>query len=156
MAELMARYSGREKLMILIGLLIVSIVALDTLVIAPYQNRVTDLNEAIQQSESDWQWMQSMAHRIPVNRSLSPQRFQGSLANLISETVKRRNLNQFLDQVTPNGEEQIRVRFNAVPFDQLVRFIAEMNDNGLRVKDLRINTSDRPAQVDSSLVLHKV
>lgn len=156
MAELLARYSARERLIVLIALLVMIILGIHAFVIEPYQKRIASLGEDIGQSKSDLQWMESMVHRIQTSTSkASQQSFSGSLANLIDQAVKQQNLNSFLAQMTPKGEEEIRVRFSAVPFDQLIRFIAKMSDQGLKVKDLRINASDNPAQVDSNLVLNK-
>ncbi len=156
MAELMARYSARERLIVVIALFIMLALGIHALVIEPYQKRFTSLNEAIEQSKNDLQWMASVVHRIPKRTAgIAQQSFNGSLANLINQAVKRQNLNSYLAQMTPKGEEEIRVRFSAVPFELLIRFIAKMNDLGLNVKDLRINASDNPAQVDSNLVFNK-
>ena len=156
MAELMARYSARERLIVLIALLVMFTLGIHALVIEPYQKRLTSLSEEIEQSKNDLQWMTSMVHRIPTSATgIAQQSFSGSLANLINQAVKQQNLNAFLAQMTPRGEEEIRVRFSAVPFELLIRFIAKMNDLGLNVKDLRINASDNPAQVDSNLVFNK-
>ncbi len=156
MAELMARYSVREKVIVLIGLLVMLALGTHALVIEPHQKRLASLGEEIEQSKSDLQWMKSMVHSIPSSTASIPQQsFSGSLANLINQAVKQQNLNSFLAQMTPKGEEEIRVRFSAVPFELLIRFIAKMNDLGLNVKDLRISASDNPAQVDSNLVFNK-
>ena len=121
MAEFLARYSARERFIVLIALLVMFILATHAFVIEPYQNRIASLGEEIEQSKSDLQWMASMVHRIPTNVSnVSQQSFSGSLANLIDQAVKQQNLNSFLAQMTPKGEEEIRVRFSAVPFDQLI------------------------------------
>lgn len=152
----MARYSARERIIVLIAALVISGLAIHALIIEPYQNRLSSLSEEIKQAKSDLQWMASMVHSIPSGgNNVSQQSFSGSLANLINQAVKQQNLNSFLAQMTPKGEEEIRVRFSAVPFELLIRFIAGMNDQGLNVKDLRINASDNPAQVDSNLVLIK-
>ncbi len=156
MAELMARYSVREKVIVLIGLLVMLALGTHALVIEPHQKRLASLGEEIEQSKSDLQWMKLMVHSIPSSTASIPQQsFSGSLANLINQAVKQQNLNSFLAQMTPKGEEEIRVRFSAVPFELLIRFIAKMNDLGLNVKDLRISASDNPAQVDSNLVFNK-
>ncbi len=156
MAELMARYSAREKFIVLIGLLVMLALGTHALVIEPHQKRLASLGEEIEQSKSDLQWMKLMVHSIPSSTASIPQQsFSGSLANLINQAVKQQNLNSFLAQMTPKGEEEIRVRFSAVPFELLIRFIAKMNDLGLNVKDLRISASDNPAQVDSNLVFNK-
>ncbi len=156
MAELMARYSAREKFIVLMALLVMSGVGIHALIIEPYQERIASLGEEIEQSKSDLEWMASMVHRIPADgNNVNQKSFSGSLANFINQAVQQQKLNSFLAQMTPRGEDEIRVRFSAVPFDLLIRFIANMNDQGLNVKDLRINAGDNPAQVDSNLVLNK-
>ena len=56
----------------------------------------------------------------------------------------------------PNGEDEIRVRFTEIPFNKLTGFVAQMNNQGLTVKDFKINAGDNPEQVDSNLLLEKV
>ncbi len=156
MAELMARYTARERLIVLVALLVAFGLGIHALVIEPYQKRVSSLSEMIGQSKTDLQWMRSMVHKIPAGTTnIAQQSFSGSLANLINQAVKQQNLSAFLAQMTPKGEDEIRVRFSAVPFELLIRFIAKMNDTGLNVKDLRINAGDNPAQVDSNLIFNK-
>ena len=157
MAELLARYSVREKFIVLIGILILVGMAVHALVIEPYHQRVASVEEAIVQGREDLQWMSSAVQGLGSKGGIikNSQSFNGTLANLIDQTVKQQQLNSFLSQMTPRGEDEIRVRFSAIPFEKFITFIAELKDRGLNVKDLRINAGDNPAQVDSSLVLNK-
>lgn len=156
MAELMSRFSSREKFIVVLAIIVISGLAVDALLIEPYQNRLTTLDEQIQQADSDLSWMNSMLHRIPASGgSNSQDSFNGSLANLINQLVGRQQLNNYLAQMTPRGDDEIRVRFSSVPFEKLIIFVATINDQGLTVKDLRINVADSPGQVDSNLVLNK-
>ncbi len=156
MANLMSRYSTREKMIVLLAIIIMSGLSIHALLIEPYQNRMTNLSEQLQQANGDLQWMKTMLHRLPARGENQTQKnFDGSLANLINKSVRQQKLNTFLTQMTPRGDDEIRVRFSAIPFEQLIRFVAIVNDEGLNVKDLRINAADSPGQVDSSLVLNK-
>ena len=100
--------------------------------------------------------MQSVVQRLPSSRlSLPAVKFEGSLANLIDKEVRSLGLESTLAQMTPVGQDEIRVRFTGIAFNRLLNFIAQVNGQGLRVKDLRINATDKRADVDSSLVLEK-
>ena len=156
MANILARYSAREKLIVLIGTLVLVVLGVHALLIEPYQERFTRVEEALDQGRDDLQWMATAVQGLS-NSGIDQkvQSFNGSLANLIDQTVKQQQLNAFLSQMTPRGEDEIRVRFKAVPFERFIVFVAKLNDQGLKVKDLRINAGDNPAQVDSSLVLNK-
>ena len=124
--------------------------------IEPYQSRKANLSEQLQQARGDLRWMQSMLPELPAGGVVpSASTFSGSLANLINRVVSQQRLNSFLAQITPRGDDEIRIRFSAMPFEQLIRFVARLNDDGLKVKDLRINAADNPGQVDSSIVLNK-
>jgi type II secretory pathway component PulM len=156
MADLMSRYSTREKLIVLVAVIIMTGLSVHAFLIEPYQSRKVNLSEQLQQARADLRWMKSMLPELPVSGALQTRNtFSGSLANLINQVVSQQRLNSFLAQITPRDDDEIRIRFSAMPFEQLIRFVARVNDDGLKVKDLRINAADNPGQVDSSIVLNK-
>jgi type II secretory pathway component PulM len=55
--------------------------------------------------------------------------------------------------MSPIGSDEIRMRYEAVDFNRLVGFIAEVSSSGFRVKDIRISPADNPGIVDSNIVL---
>ena len=156
MAEFMSRYSARERLIVIFAVVILLGLGIHALVIEPYQQKVTSLNDDLEQSKADLKWMAAMVRQLPATGSKNQNRsFDGTLANFINQTVTQQKLNSFLAQMTPKGEDEIRVRFKAVPFQDLMVFVSKVKDQGLNVRDLRVNAGDDPAQVDSSLVLDK-
>ena len=157
MGNFMSRYSNREKIIVFIAFVTMAALAVHALLIEPYQNRKANLREQLEQARIDLRWMKSMLPELPAGGTLQVQNtFDGSLANLINRVVSQQKLNSFLAQIAPRGDDEIRVRFSAMPFEELIRFVARLNDDGLKVKDLRINAADNPGQVDSSIVLNKV
>ncbi len=57
--------------------------------------------------------------------------------------------------MTPINNDEIRIRYKNINLNRLLNCIAQVNSQGLKVKDLRINATDKVADVDCSLVLEK-
>ena len=156
MFSFLAQYSLREKLIVAGALLIVVVLGVHALVIEPYQQRVASLREAIEQQNTDLVWMQSAVARLPAAgaaNSAANQPITGTLANFIDQVVRRQGLREQLSQISPIGNDEIRMRYNAVDFNRLVSFIAQVNASGLAIKDIRILPADIPGIVDSNIVL---
>ncbi|MCP4488625.1 MAG: type II secretion system protein M [Gammaproteobacteria bacterium] len=156
MIEFLSRYSARERMIVISGIVILFGIAIHAGLIEPYQQRLTTIKEDLAQSKTDLQWMASVKPRLAQHSGVVQiQKFDGSLANLINQAVNQQQLNSYLTQMTPRGEDEISVRFKDIPFQQMIVFIAKINEQGLKLKDLRINAGDNPAHVDSNLVLDK-
>ena len=156
MLDFLARYSLREKLIVAAALLIMITLGVHAFVIEPYQQRVTFLQEAIEQQNSDLKWMRSAVARLPVggpSSAAAKQVISGTLANFIDQVVRRQGLSEQLSQISPIGNDEIRMRYNAVDFNRLVSFIAQVNTSGLEIKNIRILPADIPGIVDSNIVL---
>ena len=156
MFSFLAQYSLREKAIVAVAVLLVIVLGVHAFVIEPYQTRVTTLQQDIEQQSTDLVWMKSAVARLPAAsaaNSANNQKISGTLANFIDQVVRRQGLNQQLTNISPIGNDEIRIRYNAVEFNRLVSFIAQVNTNGLQVKDIRILVADNPGIVDSNIVL---
>lgn len=154
MSEFLARYSMREKTIVAIALLVIIVIGTHALVIEPYQQQVAELRDQIELEKNDLQWMKSAVAKMPRNTSgPGTVKIGGTLANYIDQAVRKQGLTGQLSQMSPIGNDEIRMRYSAVDFNRLVSFIAEVSANGLDVKDIRITSADNPNIVDSSLVL---
>jgi len=156
MFSFLAQYSLREKAIVAVGLLVVIILGVHAFVIEPYQERVAFLQETIEQQNSDLVWMKSAVARLPPESAASSpggQAISGTLANFIDQVVRRQGLSEQLSQISPIGNDEIRMRYNSVDFNRLVSFIAQVNTSGLEIKDIRILPADIPGIVDSNIVL---
>jgi len=154
MFEFLDRYSAREKLIVGVALLVMTVIMLHAQVIEPYQLRLAELQDEIEQQRADLQWMKSAVARIPATASRSSAvEIDGTLANFIDQAVRRQGLTEQLSQMSPVGTDEIRMRYAEVDFNRLVGFIAQVNASGLEIKDIRISPGDDPGIVDCSLVL---
>jgi type II secretory pathway component PulM len=154
MSDFLAQYSMREKLVVGLALLIITIVGTHALLIEPYQQRVAVLEQEITQRQEDLAWMKSVIVRMPVTSTTTgTEEISGSLVNFIDQVVRKQGLSGQLSQMSPIGNDEIRMRYSAIDFNQLVNFIAQVNTRGLKIKDIRISAADNPGIVDSNIVL---
>ncbi len=154
MANFLAQYSNREKSIVALALLVVLAIAFDALIIEPYQQRQTELRESILQHNADLNWMRSVVPGLPIaGAEITAGEIEGTLANFIDQAVRRQGLNNQLSQMSPVGNDEIRMRYSAVDFNRLIGFVARIHASGLDIKDIRITTADTPGIVDSSIVL---
>lgn len=154
MLSLLERYTLREKMIVGLALVVVIVLGVHAFVVEPYQERTLVLREQIAQQRSDLAWMRSAVAGMPAGEiSAAVPQISGTLANFIDKAVRRQGLSGQLSQMSPIGSDEIRMRYNAVDFNRLVSFIAQLNSNGLDIKDIRISAADNPGVVDSSLVL---
>ena len=154
MSELLARYSQREKMIVLAALLVIVVIGFHSLVIEPYQMRIVELQEELEQQRADLEWMKSAVANMP-SKTAAPDtgKIDGTLANFVDQAVRSQGLSSKLKQMSPVGTDEIRMRYTAVDFNQLISFIAQVNASGLDVKDVRITPGEIPGIVDSNIVL---
>ena len=154
MLSLLERYTMREKAIVAAALLVVIILGVHAFIVEPYQNRVAELREQIEQERDDLAWMRSAVARLPTGGATQENAaISGTLANFIDQAVRTQGLSGQLSQMSPVGSDEIRMRYSGVDFNRLVRFIAQVNSSGLDVKDIRISAVEDPGVVDSSIVL---
>ena len=155
MLEMLARLTPRERAVVAAAVLVALVIAVHALIVEPYQFRMAELRDQVEQNRDDLAWMRSTVASLPAGGDAVDDsvRISGTLANFINQAVSRQGLTQQLSQMSPIGEDEIRMRYNAVDFNRLVGFIAQVNSSGLEIKDLRISAADTPGIVDSSLIL---
>ena len=154
MLRFLEQYSTREKAIVVVALLVALGVGLHAFAIEPYQQRKAELGDALEQARADLEWMRSAVARLPTGGA--PQvdaEISGTLANFVDQAVRRQGLSGQLSQMSPVGNDEIRIRYSAVDFNRLIDFIARVNESGLEIKDIRITAVDNPGLVDSSIVL---
>jgi type II secretory pathway component PulM len=154
MSEWLARYSLREKMIVVGALLVMMVIGVHSLVIEPYQLRVAELQSELVQQRADLDWMKSAVASLPAEAAVPDSvEIDGTLVNFVDQAVRRQGLSGQLTQMSPVGTDEIRMRYSAVDFNRLVSFIAQVNASGLDVKDIRISPGDNPGIVDSNIVL---
>lgn len=154
MMERLSSYSVREKMVFGFAVIALLAIAVHALLVDPYTQRLSTLQDDLEQGRTDLDWMESVVSQLPASGiSAVKTVFSGSLANLMDSEVRELELKPYLAQITPISNDEIRIRYSAISFNRLIGFIARVNDKGLKVKDLRINVATNPGEVDCSIVL---
>jgi len=77
-----------------------------------------------------------------------------SLLALVDQAAKSGTLGKAVDQLTPQSENEVRVRITAVPFDALLRWIRELSDRrGLTVSTLDVERASASGTVNAQLTV---
>ena len=120
MAEFLARYTLREKLIVGVGLLVLVVLVLHALVIEPYQLRSVELADEIEQQRDDLEWMRNAVANMPADlRSAPTQQIEGTLASFVDQVVRPTGLVDPEVEVRPASTQvddllsEIRLRVEA-------------------------------------------
>jgi len=153
MLEYFYRITPRERAIVVVAVLVALAIGLHALLVEPYLQRVDELETAIEQQRADFDWMRSAVADLPTGEvATDAVAIEGTLANFINQAVSKQGLSPRLAQMSPIGNDEVRMRYQAVDFNRLVGFIAQVSASGLQIKDLRISAADSPGTVDSSLI----
>ena len=120
--------SVREQLYVALGAVIAVFLIIYLAVISPINSAVADLQIQVQQQQALAQWL---APRVPVLQRLAGK--SGTVqpitaTNLLATVDTRLKQSQFAKSVTEISQSDassVRVSFNAVPFDDLMLWLAQ-------------------------------
>ena len=77
-----------------------------------------------------------------------------SLVLVVDRTTRSSGLAQFLKRNQPDGAASIRLRFENAPFDTLVTWLGDLqNQHGMSVTTANIDTSQQAGRVNCNLTL---
>ena len=156
LARLQQWFNGledRERLLVSIGALIVGITLLYLIVWEPmakaHLHRETDL-AAARQLATRIELLAGQAHSSPgsgASRGLS-------LLAAVDQASKSGILNRPLTRIQPEGDAEVKVWLEAVSFESLARWIAQMQTrDGIVVRAAQIEKDASPGTVSAQLSL---
>lgn len=78
----------------------------------------------------------------------------GSLLTVVDQATRSPELGKAPTRLQPDGENTVRVWFDSVPFDNLARWMGQLQSRyGLRVDALDVERQDTPGTVNARLAL---
>jgi general secretion pathway protein M len=100
------------------------------------------------------------AERLGPQTSGTPSRAANgrqSLVVLVDQTTRQFGLSTNLKRNQPDGTDSIRLRLENAPFDELVKWLGELqNRHGLSAASANIDTAQAPGRVNCNLVLTRL
>ena len=150
----------RERIIILVGGILVLVVAVYMLLLSPLYSAVNAQAKRVSQKEGDLAWMRSVAGEVAVLSAAAPSRpgpSNESMVVLIDRAARECGLGSSLTGQTPNGETGIRVRLEAAEFDKLMVCLGTLQQvHAVDVESATIDRTGKPGLVNANLVLTRV
>jgi general secretion pathway protein M len=125
----------------------------------PFRTSLLNLRQTVASQRQDLAWMQQAAAEVKrlsasptvvTTRQSNPQ----SLLTLVDQTARTAGLGTVIKRIEPQGEDKLRVQFEQVDFDQLVRWLGSLEqEHGVTSASVTIDRQSEAGQVDARLVL---
>ncbi len=146
----------RERRMVVWGGSGAAVLLFVGLLVVPLYAAAGKAEERVTSKQADLAWMRSVAAEVraagPVQASASGE----SMVVTVDQTARAAGLGSFLSGSQPSGTGGIRVQFSNAPFDMLVGWFAQLQQQqGLVVESATIDRSGAPGSVNANVILKK-
>lgn len=149
----------RERWMVSVCAVLVTVSGLYLLVVEPYLEHRRDLTEQVERQRELFAWMQGAAAEIEALEQAGRQSSAGggqSLFSIVDQTSKTAELGRAVRQISPDGDDSVRVRMDAARFDHTLEWLAELEqDHGVEVARVTFDRTDQSGRVNVSLTLER-
>ena len=157
MKSLLANMSSRERWVLAAGAVVtVLLVLLFTWI--SLQGRVERLQGQVRDHQSLDQWMRAAAQQVTELRGMQSRgnRNTGnrSLLAIVDQTAKQAGLSNAIKRIEPEREDNVRVWFEEVAFDDMINWLSRVQQNyGVQVDVISVDRQDRVGMVNARMVL---
>ncbi|MEE4184471.1 MAG: type II secretion system protein M [Gammaproteobacteria bacterium] len=151
--------SARERLLVLVCAVFVGISVIWVLGVQPLLKTAAGLDERVTTKRAELANYQELAAQLQAlpagpQRNAAQQGRGDSIVVIIDRTTRQRQLASYLKRNQPEGDG-VRLRFEGAPFDALVSWLGELNDN-YGMTTINASFDDAGAgRVNCSLVLQR-
>lgn len=159
MSDWFRNLERREQWVVVGGGLVLAAVLFLLLVVRPLYAGTARMAQRVEDKQELVVWMRSVAPELsaagPIVRGEGSSSGD-SLVLVVADTAAASDLRQYLKQNQPAGDNSIRVRFEAAPFDQLVQWLGALQlQHGVRIDSASFDGGVQPGLVTASLVLER-
>lgn len=148
------RLQERERHFLLGGAVALLLLGGYGLIWDPYVEGMARLEKEVVEQRALLRWMEEAAAEVQGLRRGRPVK-GGSLLALADSTARAAGLGSALKRVEPEGQRGVRVWFEQVPFDDLLRWLDQLSQRGVRLSGLVVERRPEPGRIDARLVLEE-
>lgn len=147
--------AARERLILAGGGLFAGLLLFYALVWAPLQRDLARLRVDVPKDYQQLQWMRSQAARVSQLRAAAPAKTQnGGLLSFVEQSAQAYNIRQNIKRVEPDGANAVRLAIDAVPFNSLLDWLANLQkQGGVRIDNATLEPQQAPGSVNARLLL---
>jgi len=147
---------NREKIVLLSGAVILTVILIYFLGIAPLIDKKQQLDNIIMEQQATLQWMYSAANEIQqlrVSPATPTSKNTTSLLTLIDNQTT--SLGKVNKRIEPQGNQAVQISFEAVNFSALIQWLAALHQQQIQVTAMTIEPLATPDKVTARLTLQQ-
>jgi general secretion pathway protein M len=149
----------RERWMVSVMAVLLTVTVLYLMIIEPYVDHRQDLNRQVEDKRELLAWMHSAKAEIQALEATGRQTTAGggqSLFGIVDSTSEAAELGRAVRQITPDGDNSVRVRMDAARFDHALRWLETLErEHGIEVTRVTFDQTDQSGRVNVSLTLER-
>ncbi len=158
MKEFFTNLNARDRRLLIIAGITVTILLLYGLVWAPLSNKVERLQVTVAEQQQLESWMKQASQEVQRLRKMSAPKSgaqpRQSLLALTDQTAKQHGLAQAIKRVQPEGQDKVNIRLEAAAFDDVMTWLEKLQiQYRIRIASITIDRQDNPGLVDVRLTL---
>ena len=156
--QLAPRYqqlAPREQLIIKLAAVLLPLMVLVFGLYLPVQDRLHALNRQVAKLHSDVLEAQALADRLKQGggRPAGQENALAVVERIAGSTGVRQSITRIKPQPSMGGGQSLMVHFATVPYQDAVRFIGELDANGLTVTRAKMRGEDPPGVINLELTV---
>jgi general secretion pathway protein M len=151
----LAGLAPRERNLVYAAGSLVIIAVLYFVLVLPITTMAAKRAARVEQKTADLAWMRQVAPQVAAAAAAGAVAGSGeSLVVLVDRTGREAGLGGALRDQSPSGDQGLRLRLEAAPFDVLVVWLASLQQqHGVKVEAATIDATATPGLVNASLTL---
>lgn len=158
MKEFYENLSVSERRSLLVGGVALGLVLIYGLIWLPLQRSVIAMQAQVVKNQELVTWMQNASADVRSILGNAPavrtERGDSSLLALVDNTAKQTNLGQAVRRVEPKGKDEVRVRLEDAPFDDMIRWLTDLQLRyGVQAESVSVDKQPSPGRVNANLTL---
>lgn len=150
----------RERLMVGIAAVVVAIGLFMMAIWHPLSSRQADLQGQLDEARDLMSYVQQAAATAKTagggRRGPRQQGRERSLLSLVDETTRQRGLKEAVKRIQPEGESTVRIWLEQAPFDDVVRWLDELNQRyGIQLSNGNLDREEKVGTIKARLTLER-
>jgi len=147
----------RERAMVSIAAVVVTLALVYAVVWSPLASSVSRLQQSVEEQQSLKQWMQQSAAEVKQLRGAAGSTDDHrSLLAVVDQTSKQSQLGPAVKRIEPDGQELVRVSLEQASFDDMMTWLGSLQRSfGVSVADVSIDRQADSGRVNARITLKR-
>jgi general secretion pathway protein M len=136
-----ARWDGlqpREQHILRLGAVLLGLLLIYLLVIDPVYSGRDEAEQGLRSAQEAYSVVQRQALDLKAASSNAGATASGSLLTRVERSAEQQGLRDALERLQPSGEDQIQVSLEGASYDQLIKWLGDLNQQGIRAQRVDI------------------